>query len=104
MPIPAIDRQQAVDALRSTGSSDPDVLYARKEELLSRTRKMKLLAITQIGVGTLLSLTIVAAIIGVPLIIQGVTRVRCARASIESVETTYEEYVNAASGRKTFWN
>ena len=103
MTIPSIDRQQAIDALRSTGSSDPDVLCARKEELLNRIRKMKLFAITQMIVGIVVSLTIIGAIVGVPLMIRGLALKRCAEASDNAVETTYEEYVNAAAKRKTLW-
>jgi hypothetical protein len=41
MVVPKLDQQQVIGALKSTGSIDPEVLYLKKEEMLSESQKVK---------------------------------------------------------------
>jgi len=72
MVIPKLSHQQVIGALRSTGSTDPDVLFAKKEELLSETKRLKLLGIVPIVIGAVMTVSILGAIVGIPMIIFGI--------------------------------
>jgi 3-oxoacyl-(acyl-carrier-protein) synthase len=96
-----IDSRQVTAALHATGSSDPDVLFARKEELLDRTRKMIVTATASIVGGLAMSLTLVGAIIGIPVIRRGLVMRKCATENAKTVESAYLEYVAEAARRQT---
>jgi hypothetical protein len=93
MAIAKIEREQVLGALKLTGSSDPDVLYARKEELLADSRRMKLLGVLPIVAGIAMSLTIVGAVIGVPAILFGVSVRKRIRTNIETAEAALAHYL-----------
>lgn len=71
MVIPKLSHQQVIGSLRATGSTDPDVLFARKEELLTETRRMKLLTIAPLIIGGILTVSLIGAIVGIPAMIFG---------------------------------
>lgn len=93
MALAQIERHQVLGALKATGSSDADVLFARKEELLAETRRMELVGIASIVVGGLISLTIVGAVVGVPAILFGRSIRKQIRANVENAESIYAEFV-----------
>jgi len=99
MAIAKIEKQQVLGALKATGSSDPDVLYARKEELLAESKRMKLLGIVPIIVGSVVSITIIGAVVGIPAIIFGVVMRKRIRQNIENAETGYAEYLKLIGAR-----
>jgi hypothetical protein len=72
MVFAKLSHQQVIGSLRATGSTDPAVLFARKEELLSETKRFKLLGIVPIVIGAILTVTIIGAIVGVPMIVFGI--------------------------------
>ncbi|MBL0157230.1 MAG: hypothetical protein IPP47_09040 [Bryobacterales bacterium] len=92
MAIAKLERQQVIGALKATGSSDPDVLYARKEELLAPSRSLKLLGIAPIIVGIAMSLTIIGAVVGIPAILFGLFIRKRIRANIGTAESALSEY------------
>lgn len=92
MIIAQIDKQQVIGALKATGSSDPDVLYARKEELLAESRRMKLLGIMPIIVGVAMSLTIIGAVVGIPAILFGMSVKKRIRKNVTAAEEGLSEY------------
>lgn len=94
MLIPKLDRQQVFGALKATGSSDPDVLYARKEELLGDTYRMKILGIWPLFLGIFMTLTIIGAVAGIPLIIFGWVMRKRIKGNLKIAESTYNEYVS----------
>lgn len=93
MIVPKIERQQVIGALKATGSSDPDVLYARKEELLIESRRMKLLGIFPVIVGVAMSLTVIGAVVGIPVILFGLSVKKRIRTNIETADATVAEYL-----------
>lgn len=95
MAIAKLERQQVIGALKATGSSDPDVLYARKEELLAPSRSMKLLGIAPIIVGIAMSLTIIGAVVGIPAILFGFFIRKRIRTNIRTAESALSEYTAA---------
>jgi hypothetical protein len=86
-------RPQIVGALKAANSTDPDVLLHVKEDLLDQYRPLKMMSLVPIVCGVLISLTIIGAIIGIPLVILGIfLRRKCSR-NIATVESAYEEYL-----------
>jgi hypothetical protein len=43
MVVLRMEKQQVIGSLKATGSTDPDVLFAKKEEMLIGSRRMKFL-------------------------------------------------------------
>ena len=72
MIIPKLSHPQVIGSLRSTGSTDPDVLFAKKEELLSETKRLKLLGTVPIVIGAIMTVSIIGAIVGVPMLVVGI--------------------------------
>ncbi len=93
MPVAKIEIQQVLGALKATGSSDPDVLFARKEELLAESRKMKLLGVFPIVVGVAMSLTVIGAVVGIPAIFFGLFVRKRIRTNVQNAESAYTEYL-----------
>jgi hypothetical protein len=71
MILAKLSHQQVIGSLRATGSTDPDVLFAKKEELLSETKRLKLLGIVPIVIGTIMTISIIGAIVGIPMLVVG---------------------------------
>lgn len=95
MPVAKLDKQQVVGALKATHSNDPDVLFARKEELLAETRRMKLLGIAPIIMGIVMTLTIIGAFVGIPVMIFGFWVRGRIKGNIKVADETYSEFVTA---------
>jgi hypothetical protein len=98
MLIPKLDRQQVFGALKATGSSDPDVLYARKEELLGDTHRLKILGIWPLFLGTVMTLTIIGAVVGIPFMIFGWIMRKRVKNNIQVAESTYSDYLTQLAG------
>lgn len=95
MILAKLTPQQITGSLRSTGSTDRDVLFAKKEELLQETRRMKPLTIIPLVVGTILSITIVGAIVGVPMILFGMSVKKSYEHNIRVSDETLAEYMRS---------
>jgi hypothetical protein len=96
-PFLKMDRQMVLGFLKSTGSRDPDVLHTQKASLLSAARFPKMAGIYLMVLGGLLTVLILTAIIGLPMIGLGWwLRGRGVR-NVQVVEETYNEYVGVAA-------
>jgi hypothetical protein len=95
MAIAKIEHQQVIGALKATGSSDPDVLFARKEELLAETRRVKMLGTVPLVIGGILTVTIVGAIVGIPMILFGVMMRKRIHKNMETADAAYAEYLSS---------
>jgi len=93
MVIPKLTHQQIVGSLRATGSTDPDVLFAKKEELLAETRRMKLLTIVPLILGGILTVSIIGAIVGVPAILFGIAVRKTYNHNINTADAALSEYM-----------
>ena len=91
-PFAKLDTQSVVGTFKATGSRDPDVLHAQKEQLLAQPKQLKLLAILCIVVGAFLTVTVVLAIAGIPSILFGIWLWRFGTKNVEAVEAGYAEY------------
>jgi hypothetical protein len=79
-------------ALKATGSTDRDVLYAAKEEFAARYRPLRWFGIWGLVAGGLATLLVITAFIGIPLMILGWWWLRRARRNLATIEATYATY------------
>jgi hypothetical protein len=86
-------RSQIVGALKAASSTNPDVLLHVKEDLLDQYRPLKMMSVVPIFCGVLISLTVIGALIGVPLVILGIFLRRKCKRNMATVESAYEEYL-----------
>ncbi len=95
---------EVMGALRTTGSTDADVLFAATTEFGRPFRNQKLAGLIAIAVGAALALTVVAVIAGVLLAIAGVWFWRKGNrnsAVIDSAYTSYMVSLTDAAGSAT---
>jgi len=92
-----LDRQMVLGALKATGSSDPDVLYARKEELLGERKGAtgQFMAWALIVLGVVMTLMVITAPVGIPALIYGVWLQRRLTKLNGVAETTFTEYLKS---------
>ena len=92
-PFITVDQQTVFGIFKSSGSHDPDVLYAQKETLLGPYKNLKRLAmICGVG-GALLTITVFAAILGIPLMIGAWWLWRFQTKNSNAVEAGYAQYL-----------
>ena len=85
--------QEVIGKLKATHSTDSDVLLAAKNEIAAPWRQQKFTGLMLLVVGALSSLTLVLAIIGIPVAIFGAWVWRRGIANLAVVETAYAQYV-----------
>ena len=95
MILAKLSHQQVIGALRSTGSTDPDVLFAKKEELLSETKRLKLLGVAPLIAGTILTVSIIGAIVGIPMLIVGFSVRKAYKHNIAVTDAALAEYLKS---------
>ena len=96
-PFSKVDKQSVIGTLKATGSRDPDVLHASKATMLSTLRLPKLAGALVIFCGVLLSLTIIGAFLGIPMILMGWFFRRRGSHNVAMVEAGYADYLNSVS-------
>jgi len=97
MVLPKLSHQQVIGALRATGSTDPDVLFAKKEELLAETKRLKLLTIAPLIAGTILTVSIVGSIVGIPMLFFGFSVRKSYKHNISVTDEALAEYMNSVA-------
>jgi hypothetical protein len=90
-----ITRQQILGQLKSTGSDDPDILFAAKEALVAPVKPLKIIGIWAYITGGLMTLMILTAFLGIPLIIFGWWVRTRGQENLDTIEATYAEYVKS---------
>jgi hypothetical protein len=95
MILAKLTHQQVIGTLRATNSTDTDVLFAKKEELLSETKRLKLLGVVPIIVGAILTLTIIGAIVGVPMLLVGFSVRKAYNHNIALTDAALSEYLQS---------
>lgn len=85
--------QQVVGVLKGTGSSDADVLFAAKEEFGSTFATQRFQGLGLLITGALSCLTIVLAIIGVPVAVFGWWLWKKGQRNVATVEAAYANYL-----------
>lgn len=84
--------EAVLGALKATGSTDRDVLYAAKEEFAARYRPLRWFGIWGLVSGALMTVLVLTAFLGIPLMILGWWWQRRARRNLATIETTYATY------------
>lgn len=92
-----ITRQQVIGQLKSTGSTDRDVLFAAKEALLAPVKPLKMIGIWAYVTGGLMTAMILMAFLGIPLIIFGWWVRKRGKENIETIEAAYAEYLKSVA-------
>ena len=92
-PFLKLDHSTVLGYLKDAGSRDPDVLHTHKANLISLGRFPKLTGIYLVVVGGLLTLTILGAFIGIPLLVLGAWMWKRGAGNLESIEAGYAEFV-----------
>lgn len=96
-PFLKLDRPTVIGYLKSTGSHDPDVLHAQKAEIVSAAKFPKLAGIYLMVMGGLLTITILGAFIGIPLLALGWWVRGRGVGNLKVVESAYTEYVGSSN-------
>ena len=84
--------QEVVLALKSTGASDEDVLYAAKSEFAEPFRYQKLWGVCLVAFGVALSLTLIGALVGIPIAVGGLWMWRKGARNLAVVDTAFTQY------------
>jgi hypothetical protein len=87
--------QEVVLALKSTGASDEDVLYAAKSEFAEPFRYQKIWGVCLVAFGVALSLTLIGALLGIPIAAVGLWIWRKGTRNLTVVDTAYSQYQSA---------
>lgn len=94
-PFLKLDKSTVIGYLKSTGSRDPDVLHTQKRELMSAAKFPKYAGVYVMVMGGLLTMLIIMAFIGIPMLILGWWMRKRGVQNIAVVEEAYAEYVGA---------
>jgi hypothetical protein len=96
-PFRKLDEQSVVGMFKAIGARDPDVLHAQKEKLLAQPKQLKLLGIICVVVGVFLTITVVAAIAGIPSIIFGWWTWRFGQRNVAAIEAGLTRYTQSVA-------
>jgi hypothetical protein len=84
--------QEVVRALKSTGASDEDVLYAAKTEFSQPFRYQRIVGACLGLLGLLVSLTGIGALVGIPMVVSGILMWRKGGRNLAVVDSTFSQY------------
>ena len=88
-----VSREQVIGTLKATGSTDPDVLGATRQEMAGGYKTFTWIGLICAVVGGLFCLTIIGIFFGGPFLLFGVFVWRRARSNIAAVERYADEYI-----------
>lgn len=95
-PFLKLDRQQVIGYFKAAGTKDPDVLHTQKKHLVSLGKFPKYVGIWAITVGSLMTLLILTAIIGIPMIGLGIWLWSRGNKNLKAIELGFEEFTGTA--------
>ncbi len=93
-PFHKLDRQSVIGALKSTGSNDPDVLYAKKQELAAANKHLRLVSYIAMPFGVLLTIMLITAVFGIPFFFFGLWLWYFSKKNLAVVDGAYNEYLS----------
>ncbi len=99
-PFLKLDRQMVLGYFKAAGSHDPDVLHSHKTSLVTLGRFPKLVGIYLTVMGAFLTVTIIGAFLGIPMILLGIWMWRRGNRNLLTIEEGFAEFggVAPASG------
>ncbi len=87
------DKQEVIGRLKATGSRDKDVLFTVKTDIIKISGMTKFKGTVAMVAGVMLTITILGAILGIPLLIVGWWLRKRGVSNIEVTEAAYKEYI-----------
>jgi hypothetical protein len=96
-PFISIDQQTAFGTFKSTGSRDPDVIYAQKQTILAPYTNLKRMAVVGFVSGGIFTAMIFMAWFGIPILIASWLLWRFQAKQIANVEAGYAQYLATAN-------
>ena len=90
-PLTKLEKQEVIGMLKASGSRDKDVIATQKGQLLTLAKMPKWIGTVFMVGGGLASLTVILAVIGIPMVIFGWWIRRRGVSSVEAVEAGYAE-------------
>lgn len=98
-PFLKLDRQMVIGELKSVGSRDPDVLHNARGKIQVVAAFPKNAGTYVMVMGTLMTITILGAFIGIPLLALGWWMRKRGKQNLEEVEAGWSAFMNAAPAR-----
>jgi hypothetical protein len=95
-PFLKLDRQQVLGFFKDAGSRDPDILHTYRTSLVSLGRFPKLAGIYVMVMGGLLTITILGAFLGLPMLALGWWMWRRGVGNLKMIDTSYSEFIGGA--------
>ncbi len=96
-PFSSVDQQTAFGTFKSSGTRDPDVLYAQKQTMLAPYTNLKRLAVIGGIIGGLFTTTIFMAWFGIPCLIASWLLWRFQAKQAANIEAGYAQYLTSVS-------
>jgi hypothetical protein len=97
-PFTRVDKQSVIGTLKATGSHDPDILYAQKQQLATSSRSLHKASFIIMGCGGLLTVIVITAFIGIPALLLGAWIWHFSKKNLATIEAAYSEYLASAHG------
>ena len=85
--------------MKLAGNNDPDVLASRRSELIRQQGPMKYFAIALIVLGSIMTLTIIGAIGGIPVLCVGGWLLSRVKSNVRLIEEASQDYINRLSSQ-----
>ena len=95
-----MDKRSVTGFFKTAATRDPDVLLVKKQTLIAPNRSLKFVGIALTVFGAFLTITMILAFFGIPLMIVGGWIWWFAKRNIGVVEAAYSEYVGASALRE----
>lgn len=87
--------QQVIGMLKATRSTDIDVLAATRQDLLGQASQLKMFGIFPMVVGIAMTVTIIGAVVGIPVLVFGVWARGRGKKNIDTVNRAFAEYTQS---------
>ena len=97
-PFTSISEQAALGLFKSSGSRDPDVLYAQKETMIAPYKNLKRLAIICYVGGGIFTAMIFMAWFGIPVLLGAWFTWRFQARQTANIEAAYTKYMATVNG------
>ncbi len=95
-PFVALDKETVIETLRTAGSRDPDVLYARRTALLASGRWPLVCGVVLGVAGIGAAFSVLGPYVGVPMAVTGAWCVWRGARNAAAVRRGYEEFSRGA--------
>ena len=86
-----LQKQQVIGILKGTNSKDPDVLFAAKEQAVAIANMLPGTSVMLFG--AVLTITVIFAVLGIPLILIGWWAKKRRTENLATIESAYDDYL-----------